>query len=102
MPTIKWEPKRDLTKYERPKESVQLRSSYQADFEVPKQQQSSNAKPVQAQPTAQQTPLCKSVAVLMLMQQDKRLSEKYEELQRQTFKNLQLRKNDLDHAISNS
>ena len=91
VPTIRWLPAKELSHFEKPKEKIPIRSSYQADYE----------HPVQSSPSAV-NPSCKSVAVQLMMQHDKRLSERYEKQQKLTMQGIQMRKNMIDQSIANA
>ena len=91
VPTIRWLPAKELSHFERPTERVPVRSSYQADFE----------NPVQSSPSAV-NPTCKAVAVQLMMQHDKKLSERYEKQQKLTMQGIQARKVMIDQTIAKS
>jgi len=93
VPTLKWQPKETVVVRESNPtvQSVPIKSSYQADFEKPMLNDLKSASIISTK-SEQQKPMCKSIAVQLLMQRDKRLAEKYEKRQFATLKDIEKRK----------
>jgi len=88
VPTVRWVPTKEVSNFDRPKEQIPARSSYQADFETP----------VQSRPTAV-NPHCKAVAIQLLMQHDKKLAERYEKQQKATMQSIQTQKKNIEQSL---
>ena len=90
VPTVRWVPTKVASNFDRPKDQVPARSSYQADFE----------SPVQSRPSAI-NPHCKAVAIQLLMQHDKKLAERYEKQQKATMQSIQTQKKNIEQSLQN-
>ncbi len=103
VPTLKWQPKETVVVRESlpTVQSVPAKSSYQADYEKPVLNDLKSASIISAKSELQK-PVCKSIAVQLLMQRDKRLAEKYEKQQFATLKEIEKRKNYIDNALANA
>ncbi len=89
VPTVRWVPSKEVSNYDRPKDLIPAKSSYQADFE----------SPTQSRPPAV-NPNCKAVAVQLLMQHDKRLAERYEKQQKATMQSIQTHKKNIEQSLA--